>query len=436
MIVEIERPKESCLGALDYNEEKVMEGVAELVAYANIGAPDHDAVYDCFSRYEKTPYPIRLMRFHASVNPSENDLCSEEQVLDFICSMMEKLGYGEQPYLVYRHFDIDREHYHVVSVRADKDGRKIQDRYEHRRLREFMKAVSASYDFSVAESGSGRMGEEQSESFDPKRVRRYNPRGKVTSQLTDIFRTALGYDFGTFSQFACIMEDFGVRAQLLQTDGKPVVALQGLAKDGRAASATLTQTDLGVPMYSLIEDRMEENGLRHGRRHREKERVRSLTSSAFNFSRSENHFVNILATKGIRVHLSRSEETGKIFGITLVDHRTRTVFKASEMPEAISVRSMETAVAAGVWRVERTGSRRERVREIQGAMREESVQFRNLRVGSTARLLKPMGQPNGSSWSGRSGKSETQRRDEFEAGKTGSINASFEDKSYKEKLAP
>ena len=46
---------------------------------------------------------------------------------------MNGMGYGEQPYMVFKHTDIDRTHIHIVSVCVDENGRKISDRFEKRR---------------------------------------------------------------------------------------------------------------------------------------------------------------------------------------------------------------------------------------------------------------------------------------------------------------
>jgi hypothetical protein len=47
---------------------------------------------------------------------------------------MKHLGYGNQPYLVYKHADLERVHFHIVSTRIDcETGKKIKDNYEKKK---------------------------------------------------------------------------------------------------------------------------------------------------------------------------------------------------------------------------------------------------------------------------------------------------------------
>ena len=402
MIVEIEKPRPSCRASLDYNEDKVLRGVAELVAYANMPSSAKEDIYGFFERCELTRNYVAEKSFHASVNPSAIDTCTEEDVLGFVSAMMGHLGYGSQPYLVYRHFDIEREHYHVVSVRVDRSGRKINNYYEKRRVSAFMREVAARYGFTVAEKGSSVALRDDLGTERRPRAARFNPRKGVASQLLSIYGTALCYDHDSFRQLSAILEDYGVKAALVEGSGAPSISLQGFGRSGRPTTEVFSEAVLGEPLHAKAAAAWKENGKSHSLRSREKERVRRLVGFAFGLSRSESHFVNILRNIGIGVHLSRTTNTGEVFGMILVDHTTRTVFKASELRDILSVRMMRDAVATGKWRHEDRGAGRiSYVRSSRAAAREDALRLRDLHVGAVARILKPVGQPQGASWSGR-----------------------------------
>ena len=58
---------------------------------------------------------------------------------------MEALGYGKQPYIVFKHNDIAREHIHIVSLRVDSSGQKINDRFEKRRSKQITDTLERKY---------------------------------------------------------------------------------------------------------------------------------------------------------------------------------------------------------------------------------------------------------------------------------------------------
>lgn len=74
----------------------------------------------------KTEQPV----IHISLNPHPDDKLNDEQLTDIAQEYFEKLGYGDQPYMVYKHEDIDRHHIHIVFLRADEKGKKINDKFE------------------------------------------------------------------------------------------------------------------------------------------------------------------------------------------------------------------------------------------------------------------------------------------------------------------
>lgn len=65
---------------------------------------------------------------HISLNPHPDDRLSDVDFTRLAHEYMEKMGFGEMPYLIVKHEDIDRHHVHIVALRVGTDGRCISDR--------------------------------------------------------------------------------------------------------------------------------------------------------------------------------------------------------------------------------------------------------------------------------------------------------------------
>ena len=129
----------SLYGVLAYNQLKVDERYADVLFTSRIIEPQGDAPYtighlsrsfgDYLTANRKTEKPV----LHISLNPAPKDCVDEERFIEMAEEYMRRMGFGDQPYIVYHHNDIGREHLHIVSVRVDETGRAISDSYEHER---------------------------------------------------------------------------------------------------------------------------------------------------------------------------------------------------------------------------------------------------------------------------------------------------------------
>ena len=121
----------SMFGALAYNQEKVDNGEAK-VLFSNkmlLNEDGHFSIGECMRSFEMQ-MPVQLSTqkpiLHISINPHPEDVLSDQQLSDIAKEYMQKLGYGGQPYLVYKHTDIDRHHIHIVGLRVDENGRPLR----------------------------------------------------------------------------------------------------------------------------------------------------------------------------------------------------------------------------------------------------------------------------------------------------------------------
>ena len=115
-------------GALYYNKEKVDRDEAKILYWQQMlepfdryGRMDVDACMESFRPYLEANRRTTNTVFHVSLNPSPEDKLTNEQLREIANEYMQKMGYGEQPYIVSKHKDIDRGHlmsYHYASMRT------------------------------------------------------------------------------------------------------------------------------------------------------------------------------------------------------------------------------------------------------------------------------------------------------------------------------
>ena len=356
MVVKIKPPAPSCSSAIQYNEKKVAEGKAEVIFSSKIANPKNPM--ETFSVYERGSRRCEKMSFHASINPAKADNMTQEKVIAFTKELMERLGYGNQPYIIYRHDDIDRVHYHLVSVRVDENGRKIPDRQEGRRCNKIMKELEHKYGFTVGLADKPAretkaeevkpeavkdLGEAGEKNDGPRKVdcQRFDPaRGESMKQMEELVAQAMKYYFTTTEQFSMLMREFGVEIGHAKVGGVIYMTYTGIdPKTQHKCTAPIIGKDLDAASLEDVRRHAEESkGLR---RDREADRAANLARVALVRGTSELHTRRILRKFNIGLNLSRTQD-GKVFGVTLIDHQTRSVFKLSEL-KGISAAEFEKA---------------------------------------------------------------------------------------------
>jgi hypothetical protein len=128
MIVKILKPSAKFSG-VSYSQKKIDEGKASFSGAFNFPFEVHDATHETFiaylERFSDCAFStIKNRQFHAiiSTKGKEHD---EAFLVDIAEKWMQKMGYGEQPYLIYFHGDTDNNHAHIVSSRVTKERKSI-----------------------------------------------------------------------------------------------------------------------------------------------------------------------------------------------------------------------------------------------------------------------------------------------------------------------
>lgn len=327
----------SLFGALSYNQEKVdMKEGKILFSNRIIQNPDgsHNMYFNMrsFEPYleanKRTEKPV----LHISLNPHPGDKLSDNQLSDIAQEYMDKMGYGNQPYLVYKHEDLDRHHLHIVSVRVDETGKKLNDSFEKRRSEEVRKYLEEKYKLLPAEK------QQQINTLPMKPVN--IKEGNIKKQISNITKSLMkNYHFQSVNEFRALLNIYGVTVEEVKGEvrGKAYNGLvySALNKKGEKAGnpfkASLIGRDVG---YNVLLKKIDSSKvvLKDKKVY---SRTKNIVSRLLKETPSRKQFEKELAKNGISV-LFRTNDDNRIYGVTFIDHQEKAVFNGSRMSKEFS----------------------------------------------------------------------------------------------------
>lgn len=389
MVVKIQKSHKSMSGTLRYNQQKVERGVARIVGTFNIVGMDPEEIQRTFERFERMNIMTENLSFQMSINPNPErpaEALTDAELLSYASELLSGLGYGGQPVAVYEHKDIERIHYHVVSIRTNDRGRKISDYREETKLQALMKKLQRRYHYEVGGRAEKRSPLPPLPRFDPKA-------GRIREQYAALFGEALKWHFCSMTQFQCVMKSMGVGVSSLQRQGpsgdENVLVFQGLDGYGRKAAAQVSQEEMGGDFFDRMRSRQRECAERRpGQEERRlllagKHRLEATIFRILEASKTEAHFTRMLHKAGIELLLSRNLD-GEVFGATFADRRTARVFKASEISRHGLGEALKEAARPGTgkWCVNEGALREEWIARRRAEREDRRVQ-RNMDLAAT-----------------------------------------------------
>ena len=327
----------SLFGALAYNQNKVDEEQGK-VLLSNRMFESEDGNFsirrcmECFDMHLPADLKTEKPIIHISLNPHPDDVLSDNQLADIAKEYMDKLGYGDQPFLVYKHEDIARHHIHIVSIRVDDTGKKINDKFEHIRSKEITRELEKKYGLHPAEK------KQATERPELKKVD-YQA-GDVKHQLSNTVKAlASSYRFQSFTEYKALLTLYNVQAEEVKGE------INGKSYNGIVYSATNDKGEKqGNPFKSsLLGKAVGYEAIQRYIRKSEKdiqdknlkERTRRTVGAVMKSARSREQLVTDLKAKGIDV-LFRRNDIGRIYGVTFIDHESRTVLNGSRLGKEFS----------------------------------------------------------------------------------------------------
>lgn len=134
-----------------YNENKVSKGTAELM-FSNKFAVNKPVVYEETFKHLVSQSNMENPTFHASLNFSHADKLSPTEIESIANRYMHEMGYGNQPFVVYRHNDTKHDHVHIISVNIDEDNKRIPEWNDQYRSQKITREIEIDYNLEVVSS--------------------------------------------------------------------------------------------------------------------------------------------------------------------------------------------------------------------------------------------------------------------------------------------
>ena len=318
-------------GALGYNFKKVEKGEANILLAAELyqSKEGRYTMEDVLADMEALiPKNCRTKKtvFHCSLNPHPDEKLSDERLTQIAKEYMEALGYGNQPYIVFKHNDIAREHIHIVSLRIDGEGKKINDKFEKRRSKQITDTLERKYDLIPSSKITDKVMNET-----PKID---TTRGNIKEQVTNIVRMVLKhYCFCSLGELNAILSAYNLTVEEIKTEfrGKKYDGLVYVPTDdkGGKVSTPINASDIGRGVgYTAVQNRMQKS----------KQAIKPLISiiryrvlqTMRTSPKTEEELQQRLEEQGLRVFI-RKNESGRIYGITFIDDKEGIALNGSRL---------------------------------------------------------------------------------------------------------
>ena len=318
MIAKISPPSKDLMKTLTYNFQKVDRDQADILLSGQLSADGRltaERVFREMTAYIPSGARTKNIVFHASINPRPDEPLSDDRLRTIAHEYLRRLGYGDQPFIVFKHRDIAREHIHLVSTRVRHDGSKIRDTMEHVRSTRIMRSLEAK--FGLLPSGHSQKKEGVSDKPSAVDI----DAGDIKRQVAAAVEHVLGrYAFQSVGEMNLLLTRFRVTAEEVKTErkGRPFdgIVYAATDADGHKICTPIKASEISrqVSCAAL-------------RRHFEQSKsvvrersgaIRRAIADVMQTSPDRAEFIDRMRGHGIET-VTRINAAGRLYGITFID---------------------------------------------------------------------------------------------------------------------
>lgn len=325
-------------GALAYNNLKVEHENGQILLANKIietanGQYSVAQLAQSFVTYLIANRQTEKHTLHISLNPDPKDTVSDDKFRQMAEQYMREMGYGDQPFVVFKHTDIDRTHIHIVSVCVDEEGKKISDKFEKMRSMKLCRELEKQYGLIPATEKEHNQNDKIFRTVDYKA-------GDVKSQISSVVRHLPNYyKFQTLGEYNALLSLFNITIEKVEGElrEKPQQGLLYIPlnekneRAGHPFKASLFGKDAGLPALDLHFAKCKTDL----KDHPIQKTLQSAVTIALQSTNDELSFKKQLGEQGINVVVRRNDAC-RIYGMTFIDHNSKTVWNGSRLSKELS----------------------------------------------------------------------------------------------------
>ncbi|WP_057938858.1 relaxase/mobilization nuclease domain-containing protein [Algoriphagus resistens] len=319
-----------------YNEQKVKNGQAKLVQMGGFAVKNltvRDKIQS-FEKVQKLNIRTKTNTVHISLNFSPKDKVDGFMLQKIAADYLKGIGFENQPYLLYQHFDAAHPHVHIVTTNISSSGKRIETHNLGKVLSEqTRKEIEGRYHLVKAE-------EQRKQKVNlpqPLEKATYGKRETKASISNIVQEVIRSYQFASLPELNAVLGQFNVCAYR----GEKESAM--FKNKGLVYSILDTAGNrVGVPVKASsfycrpTLARLERLFLRNKEaRKQHRETLRGLIHGTLQSCSSLEEFTSRLRTKGIKP-LLRINEEGRLYGVTYIDNVSRCVFNGPALGRELS----------------------------------------------------------------------------------------------------
>ncbi|SFT96098.1 Relaxase/Mobilisation nuclease domain-containing protein [Algoriphagus locisalis] len=328
-----------------YNENKVGQGVAELLLAQNYPIINAEKTADLRLKYLLKLASLNsrtsVNAVHISLNFAPGEDFEKEKLQKIANKYMLGIGFENQPYLVYKHTDAGHPHLHIVTTNIELDGKRIP-LHNIGKLKSEPTRKAIEIEFGLVPAESQKQG-----LFTPKPVaisRLDYGKSETKRAIGNVLQHVLkNYKFTSLPELNAVLNQYRIVADSGREESR-------IFKNKGLVYRVLDDqgNKVGVPIKASsfyfkatlksIESQFVFNELERKKQLKSTRSAIDLTLMKLS-GKSLDEVIRSLEKQGIST-IKRENQEGRLYGITFVDHRTKCVFNGSALGKNYSAKGL------------------------------------------------------------------------------------------------